>query len=67
MQVIQEKKGTTIRFNRKLKKAQVEKLLDMIEWQDAISTSNATEKAIQALAETAKSATWKKFSKSLLQ
>jgi hypothetical protein len=67
MQVIQEKKGTTIRFNRKLKKAQVEKLLDMIEWQEAVSNSNATEKAIAALAETAKATTWKKYSKTLLQ
>jgi CRISPR/Cas system CSM-associated protein Csm2 small subunit len=66
MQVIQEKKGTTIRFNRKLKKTQVEKLLDMIEWQDAISNSKASEKAINVVAELAKATTWKKYGKSLL-
>lgn len=63
MEVLQEKTGTTLKFERKLSKKEINNLQSYLNYAKAVKGSKAKSTDIEEFAEMAKQETWNAFKK----
>lgn len=65
MEVLQNKEGTTLRFERKLSKKEIESIQRYLNYTRAVKHSKAKSADIEQFAEMAKQETWNAFRKNV--